>query len=332
MEYFLKPRIGFIGAGSIAEFHIIAAQAVGFELSAICARPKSIRAKALYEKYNINHNISEISQFADLNLDAISIIVSSESLLPIYNDLDQLQIPILIEKPVALSINDFSKDLDLDKQNVLVGYNRRFYSAIQRIKTSLSLEPDPHFNWCIPELSHAITSSSVERIKSIRENAVHTLDLIAYLFGPIENLVVKKQYDEIGFKSIAALLGFKFGSIGTLNLTFNLPMTQSAQIYLGSRVFQLDPVEFLKEYKEIEVKEPTQTFPMRTYSAIGPEWRIDPIDLRFKPGFYKQYQELMSMVLGNPRLIGASLRDAENASRFAEMLISGDNLEETTNR
>jgi predicted dehydrogenase len=318
----MRPLIGFIGAGSVAEFHIEAARAVGFDLHTIGARLNSKNAHALYEKYRFKNFESDISQILDLKLDALAIITNTGSLLPLYNKFRLLNIPILIEKPVASNLIDFEIISDLDDEKTLVGFNRRFYSSIEKIKNNLFQEPVVQFTWQISELANTLTSTKAEREKSIRENAVHNFDLITYLFGDLKNFNIEKQYDEFGLKSISTLLRFNNNSIGNLNIAFNLPLTYKAQINTKSKVFQLNPIEAYQEFSHIEINEPTPDLPIRVYKSTGPKWDIDPIDVQYKPGFFKQYLELMNMVLGLKKIKGASLRDAKNAIEFAESIIN----------
>lgn len=321
MEYILNPRIGFIGAGSIARFHIEAARAVGFDLYAIGSRPDSKNALSIYQEYKFTKLLSNISQISELNLDAIVVITNTENLLPIYNQISSLRVPILIEKPVVTSINGFSNSMDLDNTNTLVGFNRRFYSSIQDLKSKLNENSLIKFNWHISELAHLSKSNALDRIKSVRENSVHVLDLIAYLFGDIDDYSVERQYDEYGIKFISAILKFHGGVVGNLSLSFNSPETHKAQIYTGTDVYNLDPIEVLHKYSKIEIIQPRNDFPLRSYKSVGSKWTIDPVDVKYKPGFFKQYLELMNMVTSKERTIGASLRDAKIALQFAEILL-----------
>ena len=328
MGNFLKPKICIIGAGSIAPFHIEAALGAGFELYAICARPNSNRARILYEKYNFSRYISDLSEIQYFKPDAISILSNSENLVEIFKKVSILKIPILIEKPVANSIYDYPNDIDLDCDQTLVGYNRRFYSSIQSVKKHLTLAEPIYSNWTISELSNHSDSESYLRIKSIRENVVHILDLLAYLFGPVSKLSTERCFDEIGIKAISTLIKFKSGACATVNISFNLPDLYEGKIATSSAVFTLKPIEQLTQRSEIEIIEPKEESKARIYKTRGPIWNIDKIDLQFKPGFYKQYLELKGLVNNTPRSIGASLRDAKNALTLAEALLDAKYIPE----
>jgi predicted dehydrogenase len=317
----MRPRICIIGAGSVAPFHIEAAKGAGFELFAICARPNSKRAMNLYEKYSFKKYLSDTKQIYDLKPDAISIVTSTDSLLDVYQTLCPLNVPILIEKPVAPSIYKFPEAIDLDNKKTIVGYNRRFYSSVQSLKSKLGDFSQIQSSWVISELSNFTKCDMDSRTKAIRENSVHILDLLAYLFGEIDNLQIERQFDSYGIKFISTLMRFKFGSIATVNINFNTPGLYEGKIYTTNSMFKLKPIEKFNQFTGIKTVEPTVTSTTRLYKPFGPDWEIHAKDIEFKPGFFKQYMELKNLVLGEPKAIGASLRDAKNAAFLAEMLL-----------
>ena len=84
MGNILKPKIAFVGAGKVSEFHIKAAEANGYVLDSICGKNGSVNAKRLARKYKFNNYCYSVDDIYVENLDAISIIVDPKNLINIY--------------------------------------------------------------------------------------------------------------------------------------------------------------------------------------------------------------------------------------------------------
>ena len=318
----MKPKIGFIGAGSIAKFHIEAAQYAGFELFGICARPNSKNAAHLADEYKFTQTIKSIADLKKLKLDALSIIAKTSEALRIYNYLLELEIPILIEKPVTTSVQDFDNIVDLERKSTLVGYNRRFYNSVQELKLQIG-HCITQSHWNISELSWLKNSTESARSKALMENSVHIFDLMRYLFGDIKDVSVEGIVDINGVNGVSGIIKFITGSISTVSLSFGVPTNTSAEIYSGNDNFLLKPIETLQRYSSIKIEHPTKELPIRRYiPQIDASWKMSKQDIDFKPGFCEQYLEFMGLVVGQQRKISASLNDAKLAIDIAEIFLN----------
>lgn len=312
-------KIGFVGAGSVAGYHIEAAKAAGFELFAICAKPNSKRSQVLAKRYSFKHASKDISALRQLKLDAVAIVVATDQSLNVYRHFLDLGIPILIEKPVSAITDDFRNDLDLDRKSTLVGYNRRFYSSIQYLKAQTLNQREFQSHWNISELPSRSDASQEERISMLKANSVHLFDLMAFLLGEIDEMSVKRIFDSEGYKGFSALCQFKSGSIATVSLSFGIPSNTSVDFLINNRNLRLKPLEEFSDFSSMQITAPTIEVPYKRYLPVNStSWKKSPNDLKFKPGFLEQYLELMRMVVGEPRTIGASLRDAFNAQQLAD--------------
>lgn len=318
----MKPKIGFIGAGGIAKFHIEAAQFAGFELFGICARPNSQNAAHLSNKYKFTQTLENIEDLKNLKLDALSIITKTSEALRIYNDLLELDIPILIEKPVAISVHDFNNIVDLERKSTLVAYNRRFYNSVQELKLQID-QCITQSHWNISELSWLKNANENVRNKALMENSVHIFDLMRYLFGDVKEVFVEKIVDTNGINGVSGIIKFMTGSISTVSLSFGVPANTSAQIYSGNENFLLKPIEKLQRYSSMKIEHPTKELPVRAYiPQIDASWEMSKPDIDFKPGFCGQYLEFMGLVVGQQRKISASLKDAKLAVDIAEIFLN----------
>ena len=81
-----------------------------------------------------------------LDLDCIAIITPTKIALEIYRAALETKLPILIEKPVAPIPELLAGKIDLNRENTLVGYNRRFYGSIQELKNFLNNVFKKHFH------------------------------------------------------------------------------------------------------------------------------------------------------------------------------------------
>ncbi len=325
MEYFMKKRIGFIGSGRIAEFHINAAIAAGFEISVICGRPGSQSLDKIRNSFPNFETVVELEEIFKYNLDAISIITSSEYLLSVYQRiLTKTDIAILIEKPVCLNSNLLqSNEIDLFREKTIVGYNRRFYSSVQDLKTTLKLNPDIlQSHWNIPEMSWEINPSKTDRERFIKDNSVHMLDLLLFLNGSVKNIVLKKMGSQTLSNYRSGIIEFENGMVTTLNLSFGVPDNTHVSYFAPGMNLLLKPIEILHNFQDIEMWPASNENPIKKYTPKEKKiWNLSEADREYKPGFFLQYKELLNLCSNKPKEHAANLYDALTVMKLAESFI-----------
>ena len=326
MENFMKKKIGFVGSGRIAEFHIKAAAAAGFEVSVICGRPGSKSLDKIRSRFPNIETIVVLEEIFNYDLDAIAIITSTDSLLNVYQRvLMKMDVAILIEKPVCLNSNDLqSNQIDLFREKTMVGYNRRFYSSVQDLKTILKLNPDIlQSHWNIPEISWEVNPNRAVRELFIKDNAVHMLDLLLFLNGSVQNISVKKIKSENLLYYRSGTIEFKNGSVTTFNLNFGVPDNTHVSYYAPGMNLLLKPIEILHKFEDLEMLPASMLNPIKKYIPKAKEiWNMSEPDKEYKPGFLLQYQELMNLCANKHRDISANLHDALMALKLAESIIN----------
>lgn len=313
-----SPKIGIIGAGSIARHHLAAAKASGLELEAICGLPNSVRAKALGEEFSVKNICQDINQLLNSKLDAILVCSSTESQIEVLNSLKDLNLPVLVEKPVALSsesIIDLHPNL---KSKVMVGFNRRFISSTQEMRNHLDKSSGVYFSCNIPEISWEIQSEEEKRKDFILQNTIHIFDLLNYLFGEVKEFFHKGQsYSQVNEKIIH--FSTINGHTGLISITFGIPDNPSITANLPGKRLTLLPIEIFKEFEGIEMKKIGKV--NKTYQPIETTtWLPQSVDNIYKAGFLMQMQEFRKFIDGHPLSIGANLTDAYKAIKFAEMV------------
>lgn len=129
-----KIRVGVIGAGHLGQHHIrIYAGMDGVELSGICDTDMG-RARSLARKYKTNA-FSDYRQMFGM-IDCASVVVPTELHFAVAKDLLENGISVLIEKPMAKSVEEAEGLLSTARQKGLiiqVGHIERFNAAVMAL-------------------------------------------------------------------------------------------------------------------------------------------------------------------------------------------------------
>jgi predicted dehydrogenase len=344
----MTKTVGVIGAGSIVPFHIDALKAAGFAIDSIAARRGSGKAAELNERYQPNARVSSAEDVIARNPDALLIASDVSSLPTLLKQALGGTSKILIEKPVAFSSEVVRALLGIRDEDVLVGYNRRFYSSVEAATKFVSSNSPVAFQATIAEASSNPFLNAEQKQNMLLANSVHVLDLIQAVFGRISviaNIVaqdaspnsqtlaaVQKAHEDgtkvdvtDGMLSRLVNVVTENGHVGNINLYFGAPANFAVDIFAQGRFAQLRPLENFVEFDAISVHEPTVEIPIRTYrpSAAKPEFKIADRDLEFKPGFLQQARALHAMTEGmavSSLLAGAGLADAVAVLELAERI------------
>jgi len=161
---------------------------------------------------------------------------------------------LVIEKPAALTttrIRELVRIEETSKNSVIVGYNRRGYPLVSRIREVLSVDPPSHVDVVVVEdMSHVhSTKSQALRASYLRHSSsTHFLDLVQFLFGPISmrEISVSRSRIEPGF------LDYSIRAVGRSGVSINVTIDAgdrrrrgfSISTVSGRRV-QLAPLEHL---------------------------------------------------------------------------------------
>jgi len=321
MVYFLKPRIGFIGAGEIAHQHIQAAMNIGFEVDFIAAKSNSDRLKELCKKFNIRKTFIGIENINLQSTDALSIITSAESLFEVYNYFESYSIPILIEKPLFTDIQQL-ENFNLSRVDTLVGFNRRFYPSVIKLKKEVQNLKSINGMIRIPELTWAANISNAMRRESIMFNAIHILDLINHLFGDYTEIKSIDTEASGDYSFLCSLILYANHNLVNLTVSFGVPDTYSLQVLTENKRFELSPIEELNVYDHMDFEAPTE---LRSYKKYQPKGIYDVTrsesDIKVKPGFLGMYQKFIELVTKNSNADFPSLNDAKNALLLGDRLI-----------
>ena len=318
-------RLAIIGTTDIAVAHLNASRAAGFDVVHIAGSPQSATAP----KFAKTHGIGKVWDdpmvlAADKDAwDALIIASSTESMIGLLAVATKTGKPVLAEKPICYTSSSLDPLLPGTK-NVVVGFNRRFYSAVQEAKLFIASGAPCLLHLELPESVQVDSKTGTQDVSRVTTNSTHGLDLINYVTG---GLTIESVYsvgsagDNRGRVLIAKS---RRGDLCSVSANWNAPANFSLTIDRGNERFELRPLEIGALYRGMEVVPPTVETPLRTYKPIKVT-NFAPSDdnSALKPGFLGQSQALLNQIDGKHSDIAATLQDAKIALQFAEALISG---------
>lgn len=249
-------KYGLIGCGRIAKNHIIAAINNKLEIIAVCdILPEKMENLLLNSETKDINTIKRYTDYKqmikDNKFDLISIATESGKHAEIANYCIKHGINVIIEKPIAMSMNDANKIIEnADKYNVKVAacHQNRFNLAIQQTRKAID---ENRFG----KLSHGSINVRWNRDKNYYDQApwrgtweqdggalmnqcIHGIDLLRWMMGDEIDEVygaTRQQFhsyleaEDVGM----AVIKFKNGAIGTIEGTTNVfPKNLEETLYI----------------------------------------------------------------------------------------------------
>ena len=249
-------KYALIGCGRISTNHIKAAVANGLEIVAVCDVVESHMEDVL-AKHNLQSD-SSIKRYTDYKMmlaenevNLVSIATESGLHAEIALYCIEKGVNVIIEKPMAMSISDAQKIIDLSKQKgvkVSACHQNRFNIAVQDMRNALE-------NGRFGKLSHGSIHVRWNRNKdyytqapwrgtwaqdggALMNQCIHGIDLLRWMLGDeIDEVygVTKQQFhDYLECEDIGmAVIRFKNGAVGTVEGTTNVyPKNLEETLYL----------------------------------------------------------------------------------------------------
>jgi len=234
------------------------------------------------------------------------------------------QKPVLIEKPAALSSLALATVLSNSHarpDNKFIGYNRRFYRSVQKLKERIRQggmkSAEITISETVASLSAAFGTEIIDHI--LIYSSCHTLDTAVYILGALNPVKIYGHQDagySRPFRSITGLLELDQGTPVFLSIMADNPAPIGIRVYFDDQTtWHLSPLERLIAYKGYKRIEPTPEVKIRRYFP-EPFLEINE-DTDFKPGFSDQMKAFMG---GEGRQIAATLTENLELLRFVETL------------
>ena len=313
-------KYALIGCGRIAVNHIKAAMSNHLELTAICDLEMEQMEKLLI-KYNLEEKTS-IKRYTDYKkmiqeneLDLVAIATESGCHAEIALFCIEHGIQSIVEKPIAMSIEDANKIIDLaHKHGVKVSacHQNRFNVAVQEMRKALEAgrfgrlsHGSVHVRWNRNEEYYTQASWRGKWVSdggALMNQCIHGIDLLRWMMGDeVEEVYgqTRQQFhnyleaEDVGM----AVVKFKNGAIATIEGTTNVyPQNLEETLYLfgekgtvkigGKSTNNIDVWEFSDETgedsKNIGLKEITSNVYGNGHSSLYADV-IDAIENNREP-------------------------------------------------
>lgn len=317
-------RFGLIGCGNAARLHADVIRALGHEIAAVCARPNSPRLPVFARDFGVPRTFTDWRAMVESrSLDALVIAVSWDQTEHLAADVVRAGVPVLIEKPLALSsqrAEEIAESAGANAPRVMVGFNRRFYDFIpqmkQTIETAMPVAAELH----CPDAFHAELAQDGDRVLAHRlvHKTSHWLDLAQYLLGRLR--VVDMVRGGRGHSVYSGLLQTSQGIPVHLYVHFGAPATTALVFHFDEFICRLSPAEVYRRYEGMEVLEPTPEVPYRRYQPRIVDEQVT--DARFKPGFLNQMRHFIETCVERRSVErrGCTLQEACELTRLCEVV------------
>lgn len=300
-------RLAFYGAGEAALDHARSARHLG---ATIVAGSASSADSVRWQKFQASFPQAQFepdpSSFASRNdIDAIVVALPWNRQDDVLDWALRCAKPILIEKPIASASALLRDAVDRHRttaHNKLVGYNRRFYSTVERLRRRLETGG--------LRAAQIEISEDVRRLRERRgpemlaaylvNSSCHILDVAISLLGPLR-VVHMTRYSQ-------SFDGDRFDNFnGLLETNSGLPVSLSCNAYDPVRVglsckfddgtlWRLTPPERLTVYQGYDVVERGAGSEVRRYEPRLVEEFAE--DATFRPGFLAQMRAFLSLDFG----------------------------------
>jgi predicted dehydrogenase len=310
-------RLGVIGTGPIAKYHLDALEALpDVTVVAIAGRRTELR-NGLAERFGISN---QFGTYRDLlrvaSLDGILVLVAPDAMAAVAKDALQTRVPTFLEKPPGLSYSEAAELAECAARTGtlnMVGLNRRFYSTVAAAKDAvagagalLGLRIQAN-----EDLARARAAGRDEKILArwVYANSVHTIDLLRYLGGSFRTRHVfrgsGRSPDAI---SIVATFELTSGAVGEYVSHWGSPGPWTVTLDGCGIQAVLSPLE---KGWTIDGARVTSELP------------IDDADRKFKPGFLRQMEAFLTSIRsGVPAARpAADLADAAQSMALAAWMI-----------
>lgn len=328
-----KIKVAFIGCGNISYFHYDVLDALGIKVVAASARSNS----ANLAKFVSSH--TEVVPYDNYKIminnerpDAIYLLTSWDQTENVLSDLAEYDIPILSEKPIALTPNKIESLINIQekkKTDLLVGYNRRFYDFMPEIKSLLSQIKILSIEIHIPESTNNITDIKLLNNLFI-QNSSHVIDLFYYLLNePKIQVENKKRILSLGEKRLAGYNAFLSVNDIPIHLiaNWNSPTNFGIKFHAENLLIELLPLEIATIYNGFEIIEPTKENPIRRYKPkVKSKFFISEQSAKFKPGFLNQAINFIetSILRNYKNTQAANLNSTFNLTKLCKQIIAGE--------
>jgi len=302
-------RVGLIGVGPMASLHAEAIQQVPGLSVGCCVSRSPDRAAAFAERHGIGAwtTLDQIGSGTDV--DALWLVAPADAMASAAQELSSLGLPMFLEKPVGLSLEETQAAVRKVAAPNMVGLNRRFYEVIQ---TGLAICAEAGGVRAVevhmPEDLTGAAATHTDRVKAHWQfaNSVHLIDLFRLFAGEPAAVQTANLRNNDVDRAYAGLIRFERGATGIYNAQWFAPGGWRVTVYADGVTLVYQPIEQLTV-----IRRPRAT---EVITPSGP-------DSRLKPGLWAQAQAFRDFVRTGVLPPHASdLADYERSVRLVDSL------------
>ncbi len=290
-------RFGFIGCGNVARYHADVVRALGHKIYGVAAKAGSPRIDSFAREYQVSRKFNDWrSMLAEGGLDAVIMATSWDQTGLLAKGVIQSGLPVLIEKPLALTSQKVKEIMESTRKfqdQVMIGFNRRFYDFVPRLKEMIATYPLLSVELHCPDSFQRNLEGSGEALRGhiLIYKTSHWLDLLMHLLGDVRMVAMYRRTGVVpaynGILEASGNIPVHF------HANFDAPSQVSLTLNFEKFICHLRPLEVLRIYEGISVDEETREVPYRRYEpTLREEQRTD---FHYKPGFLNQIRHFVDV-------------------------------------
>lgn len=247
-------RYAIIGCGRISPNHIAAAISNQLNVVAVCDLDETKMNEVIHE-FDLPSGTSKYTDYEEMiskeNIDLIAICTESGNHAEISLKCIENKINLIIEKPIALSLQDADQIIEAAKNNsvkVSACHQNRFNKSIQKIREAVEqgrfgklLHGTAHIRWNRGQdyyLQAPWRGTWCQDGGALMNQCIHNIDLLRWMMGDdiveVVGMTDNLAHDFIEAEDIGmALIKFSNGSYGIIEGTTNVyPSNLEETLYL----------------------------------------------------------------------------------------------------
>ena len=306
----MKPkRLALVGVGPMAALHAQAiAEVDGLQID-VCMSRDPERAADFAARHGLPRSLplSDLAEAPDV--DGFWIVAPAEAMASVATTFAGYGLPMFLEKPVGLSLEETRGVRQAIATPTMVGLNRRFYEVIQRglalVEAAGGVRAvEVH----MPEDLAGAASANSAAVKAAWPfaNSVHLIDLFRLFGGEPASVTTRNQVISVEDRAFAGMIEFEHGAGGLFSAQWYAPGGWRVSVYAKDLTLQFQPIEQLTIIRRPRAQE--------VITASGR-------DARLKPGLFGQAQAFRDLLnTGRLEKPGADLADYERTVALVKAL------------
>ncbi len=288
-------KVAIVGAGFMAKEHIRAFKDIpAVSIVGIYSRTLE-RARRLADTYRIPHVFGSLESLYD-GTQAHLVIVAVPELMTKQVCMSIFRFPwqALIEKPLGYNLAEACEIAEVankSRTKVYVGLNRRHYSSTRAVLREVSEVHGPRLI-CVYDQEDPIIAFARGRPQEVVDNwmyanSIHLIDYFRlFCRGDVVSVNHLIPWNPVSPRFVVAKLDFSSGDSGIYQAIWNGPGPWGVTISTQKIRWELRPLE--------------KAFRQSHTSRIAEEIPPDTEDIKFKAGLFRQAEECIKAVCGEP--------------------------------